>query len=106
VWQACDKIVTVRKELLERIAGEARSVSSLARELGLKRGDAEDELRHVLRSAEAAGYLVDILPAGCRSCGFTFDTRKLSKPGKCPKCRGSRIFEPQIRLRPSGTHFA
>ena len=106
MWQACDKTVTIRKELLERIAGEARSVSSLARELGLKRGDVEEELRHALRSAEAAGYRVEILPARCRSCGFTFDTRKLSKPGKCPDCRGSRIFEPQITLRPSGTHFA
>jgi len=106
VWQACDKTVTVRRELLERIAGEARSASSLARELGLKRGDVEEELRHALRSAEAAGYLVEILPARCRSCGFTFDTRRLTKPGKCPGCRGSRIFEPQICLCPSGTHFA
>jgi predicted Zn-ribbon and HTH transcriptional regulator len=98
VWQACDKTVTIRKELLERIAGEARSVSSLARELGLKRGDLEEELRHVLRSAEAAGYRIDILPARCRSCGFTFDVRKLSKPGKCPECRASRILEAQIRV--------
>jgi transcriptional regulator len=98
--------MTIRKELLERIAGEPRSVSSLARDLRLKRGDVEEELRHVLRSAEAAGYRVDILPARCRSCGFTFDVRKLSKPGKCPQCRGSRIFEPQIALHQSGTHFA
>jgi predicted Zn-ribbon and HTH transcriptional regulator len=92
--------VTIRKELLDRIAGHPRSVSSLARELGLKRGDAEDDLRHALRSAEAAGYRVEIVPARCRSCGFTFDTRKLSKPGKCPECRGTRLFEPQISIGP------
>jgi len=90
--------MTIRKELLERMAGTPRSVSSLARELGLKRGDVEDDLRHALRTAEAAGYQVEILPARCRSCGFTFDTRKLSKPGKCPQCRGTRIFEAQISL--------
>jgi predicted Zn-ribbon and HTH transcriptional regulator len=50
--------------------------------------------------------VVEVVPAHCRSCGFIFDTRRLSKPGKCPECRGSRIFEPQIRLQPSGTHFA
>lgn len=98
MWQACDKTVTIRRELLERIAGQPRSVSSLARELGLKRRDVENDLRHALRSAEAAGYRVEILPAKCRSCGFTFDARKLSKPSKCPECRGTRLFEPQIQL--------
>jgi len=91
--------MTVRKALLDRIAGEPRSVSSLARELGLRRGDVEEDLRHALRSAEAAGYVVDVLPARCRSCRFTFDTRKLSKPSRCPECRGSRIFEPQVHIR-------
>jgi predicted Zn-ribbon and HTH transcriptional regulator len=98
VWQACDKSVTIRKEILDRIAGEPRSLSALARELGLRRGDVEEDLRHALRSAEAAGYQVHILPARCRSCGFTFDATRLSKPGKCPECRGSRIFEPQISI--------
>lgn len=84
--------------MLDRLAGAPRSVSSLARELGLTRGLVEDDLRHVLRSAEAAGYRVAILPASCRSCGFVFDERKLSKPGKCPSCHGTRLFEPQIHL--------
>ena len=90
--------MTVRKTILERLAGESRSVSSLARELGLRRGDVEEDLRHALRSAEAAGYTVHVVPARCRSCGFTFDAQKLSKPGKCPSCRGTRLFEPQIRI--------
>jgi transcriptional regulator len=92
---------TVRQELLARLAGQSRSVSSLARELGLKRGDVEDDLRHVLRSAQTEGWHVEVVPARCRTCGFTFDEQKLSKPGKCPACRGTRLFEPQILLRPS-----
>jgi predicted Zn-ribbon and HTH transcriptional regulator len=95
--------VTVRKALLDRLAGQPRSVSSLARELGLKRGDMEEDVRHALRSAQAAGYVVEIVPARCRSCGFTFDQRKLSKPGKCPECRGTRLFEPQIAIYPPTT---
>jgi len=91
--------VTLRRELLARIAGQPRSVSSLARELGLKRGDVEDDLRHALRSAQAAGFVIEIQPARCRTCGFTFDEGRLSKPGKCPACRGTRLFEPQITIR-------
>jgi transcriptional regulator len=89
---------TVRRELLARLAGRPHSVSSLARELGLKRTDVEEDVRHALRSAEAEGWRVDVLPAKCRACGFTFDRGRLSRPGKCPACRSTRLFEAQILL--------
>ncbi len=92
---------SIRRELLDRLIDQPRSVSSLARELGLTRRNVADDLGQALRSAEAAGYRVEVMPARCRSCGFTFDTSKLSKPGKCPSCRGTRLFEPQIILRTS-----
>ena len=73
-------------------------MSSLARELGLKRTDVEVDLRHAIRSARAAGHDIVVVPAKCRQCGFTFGEEKLVKPGKCPACRGTRIFEPQVRV--------
>ena len=92
--------MTVRKNLLALLSSQPRSVSSLARELGFTRGDVEEDLRHALRSARAAGHQVTVMAARCRSCGFTFDERKLSKPGKCPACRGTRLYEPQIFIAP------
>jgi hypothetical protein len=88
--------MTLRKQLIDYLANEPRSISRLARELGLPRADVEDALRHMIRSARAAGHRIVVVPAKCRSCGFTFDEDKLTKPGKCPECRNSRIFEPQI----------
>ena len=90
--------MTLRKQLLEVLSTEPRSVSRLARELRLPRADVEDALRHMIRSARAAGHRIVVVPARCRSCGFTFDEAKLTKPGKCPSCRESRIFEPQISV--------
>jgi predicted Zn-ribbon and HTH transcriptional regulator len=90
--------MTVRKDLLQMLSIEPRSVSSIARELGLRRGDVEEDLRHAIRSARAAGHEIVVLPARCRACGFTFSEDKLSKPGKCPECRESRIYEAQIRI--------
>jgi transcriptional regulator len=90
--------VTFRKELMRIVNAQPRSVSSLARELGLKRGDVEDDLRHMIRSARAAGHRVVIEPARCRSCGFTFGEEKLLKPGKCPQCRSTWLYEAQIRV--------
>ena len=87
-----------RKDLLELLSVEPRSVSRIAREMGLSRGDVEDDLRHMIRSARAAGHAVIVVPARCRTCGFVFSEEKLSKPGKCPQCKGSRILEPQISI--------
>jgi predicted Zn-ribbon and HTH transcriptional regulator len=90
--------MTFRKDLLKMLTAQPRSVSSIARELGLTRGDVEDHFRHLIRSARAAGHRVSIEPARCRSCGFTFGEDKLSKPGKCPVCRGTRMYEAQISV--------
>src|SRR5438128_623872 len=95
-----DRGVTVRKDLLALLSVQPRSVSSLAREMGLRRGDVEEDLRHALRSARAAGHRIHVVPARCRSCNFTFDEERLSKPGKCPSCRGTRLYEPQIVIEP------
>lgn len=73
-------------------------MSALARELGLTRRDVEDDLRHLIRSARAAGHRIVIEPARCKSCGFTFSEEKLSKPGKCPECRSTWLYEPLIRI--------
>jgi len=90
--------MTVRREIARILSTGPRSVSSLARELGLDRRDAEDDLRHAIHSARAAGHHVVVEPARCKQCGFLFGEDKLSKPGKCPECRGTRIFEAQIRI--------
>ena len=87
-----------RKELLNILTVQPRSVSSVARELGLRRGDVEDDLAHVIRSARAAGHRVVVEPARCRACGFTFGEDKLAKPGKCPACRGTWLYEAQISI--------
>jgi transcriptional regulator len=91
--------MTVRRRFIELFSHDARSVSSIAREMGLRRADAEDDLRHALRSAVAAGHRVEVIPARCKSCGFVFAEDRLTKPGRCPSCKGSRLFEPQIRIR-------
>jgi transcriptional regulator len=91
--------MTRRRHLLDLLSYEARSVSSLARELGLARRDVEDDLRHAIRSAEAQGHRIEVVPARCKACDFVFGAEKLSKPGRCPACKGSRLYEPQLRLQ-------
>jgi predicted Zn-ribbon and HTH transcriptional regulator len=93
-----DPPVTLRKRLHDLLSQQPRSISSLARELGMSRGDLEDELRHTIRSAEGAGHHIVVVPARCKTCGFVFSEDKLTKPSRCPACKGSRLFEPQVQL--------
>ena len=90
--------MTLRRQLFELLSREPRSVSSIARELGLERGDVEEDLRHMLRSAAARGEAIEIVPARCKACGFEFGPERLAKPGRCPECRESRIIEAMIRI--------
>ena len=65
----------------------------------MKRTDIEEDLRHAIRSARAAGHIVQVLPARCKSCGFAFAEDRLAKPGRCPACKGSRIYEAQLFIQ-------
>jgi transcriptional regulator len=90
--------VTVRRTLVEILSTGPRSVSALARELGLPRREIEEDVRHAIRSARAAGHHVVVVPAKCRACGFEFADDRLAKPSRCPACRGSRLYEAQVRI--------
>jgi|SRR5688572_8232919 four helix bundle protein len=90
--------VAFRRHLMDLLSAEPRSVSSLALELGMKRADVEEDLRHALRSARAAGHQLEVIPARCKACDFVFGVDKLTKPSRCPSCKGTRLFEPMIRL--------
>lgn len=83
---------------MEILSTEPRTASSLARELGLERGEIEEDLRHMIRTARAAGHRVVVEPARCRACGYTFGEEKLSKPGRCPACRSTWLFEPRLHI--------
>jgi predicted Zn-ribbon and HTH transcriptional regulator len=85
-----------RRLLLEALGPTPRSLSDLAAQFGVTRRDVEDALPHVLRSARAAGERLVIVPARCRHCDFTFDESKLSRPSRCPQCKGSSLHEPLV----------
>ena len=94
--------MSLRRHLIELLSYEPRSASSVARELGMTRGDVEDDLRHALRSARAAGHQVEVIPARCKQCDFVFSEEKLAKPSRCPACKATRLYEPMIRTARTG----
>ena len=52
-------------------------------------------LEHLRRSLRSKGLKIEVDPAICRQCGYTFEKRsRLTKPGKCPACKQTTIEPP------------
>jgi predicted Zn-ribbon and HTH transcriptional regulator len=91
-------MTTQRKQIADMLR-QPRTLSSVAHELKLTREEVEEHLKHLLKTAKTAGQDVKIEPARCRSCGYTFGVDKVTKPGKCPECKGTRLYEPLIQIK-------
>lgn len=90
--------MTVRQQIAEMLR-QPRTSSSIAHELKLTRDEVEDHLKHLLKSARAAHQTVRVEPARCRNCGYTFSQDKITKPGKCPECKSTHLYEPLIQIK-------
>ncbi|MBP7147792.1 MAG: transcriptional regulator [Acidobacteria bacterium] len=88
-----------RKELLELLRARPMTVTEIARLAEQPIARVRDDLQHLERTLRRAGGRLEIEPARCRSCGFVFSADKLTRPGHCPRCRGSWISEPVIGVR-------
>lgn len=87
-----------RKYLIDILLNQPTSLFELSRLLEEKPKDLEDDLHHLFKSLKNMPYRSVILPAACKKCGFIFNKDKMSKPGKCPMCKGTWISEPLIHV--------
>ena len=90
--------MTLRQQIADMLR-QPRTISSVAHELKLTREEVEDHLKHLLKTAKAEDRSIKIEPARCRSCGYTFGTDKLTKPSKCPDCKGTRLYEALVQIK-------
>jgi predicted Zn-ribbon and HTH transcriptional regulator len=85
-----------RKDLIELLHGHPMTLHEIAKLLGLKSRDVEDDLHHLQRTLHHGPFRLVIHPARCHKCGFLFSTEHFHKPGKCPRCKGTWIVEPRF----------
>ncbi|MEW6219280.1 MAG: transcriptional regulator [Thermodesulfobacteriota bacterium] len=90
---------TIRQELLALLAAGPVSAREISQTLGIGEGQVAGHLEHVARSLAAAGSSLAVTPPACRSCGFVFAGReRLTRPGRCPQCHGTRVSAPRFAL--------
>lgn len=87
-----------RRALADYLLNCPMTVAEIAREAGQPVKAVADDLAHLARSLRHGPRRLVVHPAVCRQCGFTFGPAKVTRPGKCPKCRGTWISEPRVEV--------
>ncbi len=87
-----------RKDLIDFLLENPSNIEDLARSFGLTSREMADEIKHLRKSLRNKPYRIVIFPARCRQCHFSFHRDRLTKPGKCPNCRGTWIQPPTIKV--------
>ena len=82
------------------------TLSEIAREVHETPKDVIDALTHLAKSAKHSDYALLVAPAECRKCGFEFSTDRFTRPGKCPKCKATWIYEPTFSVQSKASQSA
>lgn len=87
---------TVRREIIALLGEDVLSARDLSAAVSASEKEVYDHLAHIQKKKDLR---LRTIPAECRKCGFVFKKReRLTKPGRCPVCRGEVIQEPLFSL--------
>ena len=91
---------TARHAIIDLIRDEPLSAKEISARVHITEKEVYGHLEHIRLSIQAGGDVLEVTPAQCRACGFSFAKRdRLTPPGKCPVCRHEGIFEPLFSVR-------
>lgn len=94
------RLETVRKEIVSVLEGRTLTAKDISFEVRVSEKDVFGHLAHIQRSLAKQERELVVTPAECVKCGFVFSKRdRLTRPGKCPVCKGSQIREPEFSIR-------
>lgn len=84
---------TIRQQIIEYLCID-RTAYNLSIMMNVSVADIKEHLKEINKNPK---YKLEITPAECNKCGFVF-VRKISKPGKCPKCKSTWISDPSFKI--------
>ncbi len=90
---------TIRQRMITLLTEGEFSDRELSQRLGIREKEVVYHLEHIRQSAMARKMKLKVVPARCLQCGYSFESRRrLSKPGKCPRCKGEHVEDPRYHL--------
>lgn len=92
---------TVRQAMIVLLREETMSAKEISAMVGIPEKEVYNHLEQI--NSNRREHRLLLTPASCRDCGFVFGKRdRLTKPGKCPVCRGESIDPPLFSMAGKG----
>ena len=92
-------MMTLRQQMIAVLQGRFMDQRELSQAVGIREKEVAFHLPHIARSAAAHKLGWQVQPAYCENCNYVFkDRKRLAPPGKCPRCRTSRIRGPWYKI--------
>jgi transcriptional regulator len=94
---------TLRQRMIDLLREQEADARELSQALGVAEKEVYAHLEHIRRTAAAAGGALAVTPSECLACGYVFaDRSRPTRPGRCPRCRSTRLSRPSFRIRRLG----
>ncbi len=91
---------TIRQSIVALLSESECSARDISQALRIAENEVYTHLSHIARSLASKNGRLQITPAHCLQCGYTFgDRKRFTKPSRCPRCKGEHIEEPKYRVQ-------
>jgi predicted Zn-ribbon and HTH transcriptional regulator len=90
---------TLRQQLIALLEENEMTARDISRELKIQEKEVFEHLSHIRQTLKNRKKTLLIIPFQCMTCNFTFkDRKRLTRPGRCPKCKQGRIEAARYRI--------
>jgi len=91
--------MTIRRQIIEALKEENLSALDISQLIGIREREVYDHLGHIQRTISSQKENFKMTPPRCLKCGYHFMQRsRLTKPSRCPQCKGTRLTRPTYRI--------
>ncbi|NJC88511.1 MAG: transcriptional regulator [Desulfuromonas sp.] len=90
---------TIRQAVATALRQGEYSAHDLSRLVGIPEKAVAGHLEHLAKSLPAHGERLTVTSPKCLACGYAFpDRMRLTRPSRCPQCRGTHLAGPVFRI--------
>ncbi len=90
---------TVRQAIASLLQENEMTARDLSRAAGVPEKEVCDHLAHIRRSMRTERSAFSMTPPECLACGYVYtDRRRLTRPGRCPRCKSTHLAPPSFRI--------
>ena len=94
---------TIRHAIVAELLEGPASAHDISVSIRISEREVAGHLEHIRKTIALKKLRLVVTPATCRACGFVFLKRdRLTRPGKCPVCKGESISSPLFTIDAAG----